>query len=181
MGLLPQPNEASPVCVATDASDNWGCGGWWGSQWFQFPWDAALMSRQIAVKELVPILIALVIWGRQWARRRVLCHCDNDAVVAVMRSRSSKEPNLMHLLRCLFFFEAHYGCSMSAIHIPGFLNDRADDLSRNRLSFFLSKVQGAVKDPTPIPPQLLGLLSSPTMDWTSAAWTQQFAACVRAV
>ena len=28
VGVLPQPNEASPVCLVTDASGNWGCGGW---------------------------------------------------------------------------------------------------------------------------------------------------------
>ena len=38
----------------------------------------------IAPKELLPILIAVVVWGRRWCGQRVECHCDNVAVVAVI-------------------------------------------------------------------------------------------------
>ena len=179
VGLLPQQDEAPSVCLTTDASGAWGCGGWTGSHWFQLQWPQSLVTKHIAIKELVPILIGLAVWGSYWSRRHVICYCDNDAVVAVMRSRCSKEPDLMHLLRCLFFFEAHYSCRLTAVHIPGVLNDRADDLSRNRLPSFFSKVQAADRLPAHIPPPLMRLLESPALDWTSPLWMQQFAACVR--
>ena len=85
----------------------------------------------------------------------------------------------MHLLRCMFFFEARFSCKLSAVHISGVLNDRADDLSRNRLSSFFSKVLGADRFSTPIPASLLHLLESSTLDWTSQAWRQQFTAYVQ--
>ena len=37
----------------------------------------------------------------------VIAQCDNAAVVAVFNSRYSKDKRMMHLLRCVFFAEAH--------------------------------------------------------------------------
>ena len=179
VALLPEIKEAPPVCLATDASGGWGCGGWSGSHWFQLQWPRELMEKSIAIKELVPIVIAVAIWGQKWARRRVLCHCDNAAVVAVVKSRYSKEPGLMHMLRCIFFMEAHFACMLSATHVPGAMNTRADELSRNRLSSFLSKVPSASRCPSYIPQQLVQLITETEQDWTSPHWTQQFITCVR--
>ena len=39
----------------------------------------------IAAKELLPIIVATTIWGPQWVGASVLCHCDNEAVVAAVR------------------------------------------------------------------------------------------------
>ena len=127
----------------------------------------------------IPIVIAVAIWGQKWTRRRVLCYCDNTAVVAVMWSRYSKEPGLMHMLQCIFFMEAHFACMQSATHVPGAMNTRADELSCNRLSSFLSKVKSASRCPSHIPQQLIELLTETEQDWNYPHRTQQFVACVR--
>ena len=49
------------------------------------------------------------------------------AAVQVVGMRLCKDPGLMHLLRCLFFLEAHFQCQFSLVHIPGVHNDVADD------------------------------------------------------
>ena len=49
----------------------------------------------------------------------VRTHCDNEAVVHIMASRTSKNPELMHLLRCIYFIEASLGFSLSVRHISG--------------------------------------------------------------
>ena len=43
----------------TDASGSWGCGAFldWGEAWFQWEWSPAAAQKQIAVKELYPVLI----------------------------------------------------------------------------------------------------------------------------
>lgn len=85
----------------------------------------------------------------------------------------------MGLLRCLFFFEAHFSCQLVAKYLPGPLNDRADDLSRNHLFSFLSKVPQADKHPTLLHRPLLQLLDAPQQDlWTSPHWIQLFKSCV---
>jgi len=34
-------------------------------------------------------------------------YCDNQAVVAIIQSRYSRDDELMHLLHCLFFNQSH--------------------------------------------------------------------------
>ena len=54
------------VRLTSDVSGSWGCGAWWNSDWFQLAWDQASQHFQIAIKELIPVLIATVIWGKRW-------------------------------------------------------------------------------------------------------------------
>ena len=96
------------VLSPVDALGNWTCGTYSGSQWFRLPWTGKVVEQQIAVNELIPVVIAAVVWGNQWKGLDVECHSDNQAVVAVMQTRTSRDPNIMHLLRCLSFVEARF-------------------------------------------------------------------------
>ena len=42
----------------TDASGTLGCGAWSGHLWFQYLWPVVFAERSIAVKELLPIVLA---------------------------------------------------------------------------------------------------------------------------
>ena len=42
------------------------------------------METGIAAKELVPVVIAAVLWGPHWAGRHVWFHSDNEAVVTII-------------------------------------------------------------------------------------------------
>ena len=53
--------------------------------------------------------------------------------MAVLHSHTSKEPDIMHLLHCLFLFEARFSFHITASHIAGMENTLADDLSRNNI------------------------------------------------
>ena len=77
---------------ASDASGSWGCGAHTTDSWFQIRWDEQSLPFSITIKELLPIMVAAVVWGTRWRAQKVLCHCDNQAVVAVLNSRSSKQP-----------------------------------------------------------------------------------------
>ena len=57
------------------------------------------LAQYIAVKELVPIVMACIVWGKILRQQNVLAHCDNQAVVEVINTGSCKNPELMHLLR----------------------------------------------------------------------------------
>ena len=124
---------------------------------------------------MVPILLAAAVWGREWSGKAVRCHCDNSAVVSAVNSGWCREKHLMHLLRCLFFFAAHYRFRISAQHIPGADNVRADALSRGRISQFFSLSQAEPNpNPTPFPHCLLELAADNNIDWTSPHWTEMF-------
>ena len=58
-------------------------------------------STVIALKELLPVLLSC--WGKEWSVEPIRCNCDNMAVVEVLNSGYSRDREMMHLLRCLFF------------------------------------------------------------------------------
>lgn len=126
--------HSKEVVITSDASGFWGCGAWSYSNWFQVAWDSNSESFQIAIKELIPVLIAALIWGQQWRGCVITSHCDNEAVVSILNSRYSRDPHLMHMLRILFFVEARFQFKLVAAHIPGMLNTLADYLSRKSVN-----------------------------------------------
>ena len=138
----------------------------------QWQWDQFAQDKSIAVKELLPIIFAAALWGKEWRGWCVLCRCDNQAVVAVINTRSSHDKDIMHLLRVLFFIEANFDFMTKAVHIPGAENKIADDISRNH-SISLS-CQVLTTTPTPIPEELINLLIRQQPDWTCNAWTRMF-------
>ena len=118
IGMLENPADGMPdIEIHSDASGSFGCGAWTGDLWLQLQWPEGVSNWSIAAKELVPIVITALVWGDQWGDRLILVHCDNQAVVKVINSRSSKEDILiMHLLRCVFFISAHHNFALRATH-----------------------------------------------------------------
>ena len=47
--------------------------------WFQLQWPENWSTVAIAPKELVPIVMAVSLWGPYWAGKRVRCLCDNTS------------------------------------------------------------------------------------------------------
>lgn len=94
------------VQVFSDASGNWGCGAYSGQSWFSLRWPPELMNASIQVKELIPVVIAAALYGREWVGRLVQFWVDNAAVVDIIHSTYSRESHLMHLVRLLVFFAA---------------------------------------------------------------------------
>ena len=166
--VVPKPPTAT---LTSDASGSWGCGAFTADgQWFQVRWPEAWGGVHITVKELLPIVVACAVWGHLWKGRTVRCLCDNAAVVAIVRSGTSKHGLVMHLMRCLFFFTAHHQLCLAPEHLPGRLNTAADSLSRDNLSLFLQLIPEASQQPTPLPEELLQALVHQTPDWTAESW-----------
>ena len=129
---------------------------------------------EITVKELVPVVIAAAVWGAGWAGHHILFHIDNLAVVSVVQKLNARDALLGHLLRCLYFYEAHFRFVFSATHVLGIQNSAADALSCNNLPLFTSlfpQVPQAV-----VPPFVLDLFVQRSLDWNSVKWMTLFAA-----
>ena len=105
---------------------------------------------------------------------RVEFKCDNRSVVDSINKRSSKEPIAMHLLRCLWFFSAHFDIRVVASHIPGVVNIAADQLSRNKSMEFLQANSHASRTPVTFPTPLLKLVSPRKQNWTSPSFLRHF-------
>ena len=158
------------ITFSSDASGNWGCGASWGNAWIQLAWSAEWRECQIAIKELLPVVLACVIWWPQWQHKQVLVLCDNAAVVQILNAKSSREKTIMHLLRCLHFFCALADIKLRAEHLPGVKNTIADAISRNNLQVLFSILPTACHAPSPIPPVLLQLLAEKHLTWLSPTW-----------
>lgn len=122
----------------TDASDV-GYGAVFGEKWFMCKYEddeKHLVNSNIAWRELHAILVALATWGNLLRGKRLLFHCDNEAVVYVVRKSASKDKDLADLMRKMFFVSAKCNIEISASHIRGSKNTVADSLSRLDLDKF---------------------------------------------
>ena len=99
--------ENPEIILTSDASGNWGCGAFWNDHWFQYKWSHNTLGLYITAKELLLIVFAVAVWGAQWQGKSMLCRCDNEAVVAIINTGTSKDCEAMPLMRCLFFITAN--------------------------------------------------------------------------
>ena len=160
--------------IQTDALGAYGCGSFWEGQWLQWCWPPEWAQDNIMVKELVPIVLSCAVWGKQLAGGRVLIECDNSSVVAAVNKHYAREQKVMHLLRSLWFFVAHFDIDVKCKHIAGVNNSTADYLSRGNLHSFFHLHPQAAQQPTPLPPPLLQILATGGPDWTSPLFRQLF-------
>ena len=119
-------------------------------------WSSLQKPLPITYKELFPVAVASHLWGCRWTRKRVEFRPDKMAVVNALRSGTSKDPNMMVLLRSLSLSAA---CrSLTASHRAGRDNCIADALSRFDFQRFHHLAPHAAPAATPIPPSLLAQL-----------------------
>ena len=81
-----------------------------------------LIKQNIAWREMLAIVQSLATWGNLLQGKKVLCHCDNSVVVSVIQKGSSKDKDLMELVRGIFYICVKYEFEFSAIHVPGIKN-----------------------------------------------------------
>ena len=159
------------VVMTSDASGSWGCGAFTeDGQWFQIQWPEAWAGVNITVKELLPIVVGVALWGDKWKGETVKCLCDNAAVVAIINAGRGRDDRVMHLMRCFFFFPAHHNVTLVGEHIPGVENGAADALSRDNVLLFRAQVPQASCTPSQVHPDLFQALVMNKPDWTSRSW-----------
>ena len=125
-------------------------------------------------KELVPIILSCSVWGKLLKQKKVQFFCNNLGLVESIWKGASKDTIVMHLLRCLWFFTAHYSIHITATHLPGAQNTEADLLSRNKLQQFFISHPTASRLPTPIPLCLARIVSPTKLDWTFPRFLRYF-------
>ena len=160
--------------IFSDVSRRWGCGAVFGTQWIKLAWSREWTYKDIMAKELVPIVLSCVVWGPLLSGTRVEFRFDNSSVFDSINKGSSKEPTVMHLLRCLWFFSALFDINISASHIPGMFNTAADKISRNQSKAFLRSNPDAARTPVLMPTLLLKIISPRRLNWTSSSFVRHF-------
>lgn len=133
------------TAVYTDACSI-GAGGHWGHSWFYLNWEVDCpdaLNLHINEQEVLAVTFAAHYWAHHWANKRILIFSDNAVTVSALNKGTSRNNTIMRFLRYMFWLSAKYNFHITARHIKGTHNDRADTISRlnERSSFirFLSK------------------------------------------
>ena len=100
------------------------------SHWWSAPFNAAHLKLPIAWRELFAIVVACRVWGHEFASKRIMIECDNLAVVFSVNNGTSKNHDIMALIRDLFFIGSFFSFDVRLIHVAGTLNVGPDLLSR---------------------------------------------------
>ena len=149
----------------TDSAGNpfLGCGAYFTGHWVQFRWPASWRDSSIFTDltflELIPVVLALFIWGCDLENTKVKFRIDNNALVAVINKRTSKSKLVMKLLRPLVFLTMKYNIQFKAVHIASLCNGIADSLSRFQEDRFRNLAPCADQEPVSIPAGFLNVIS----------------------
>ena len=135
-----QWTDSDVMHLYTDAS-NVALGAYFHGQWFVVPFVgcyATFSLLSINWRELCAVALAVATWGSQWQGQRIVMHCDNMCVVECINHGASRSPDLMRLIRNMFYVCAQYGVEVTARYVNTHCNDIADSLSRLQFDRFYS-------------------------------------------
>lgn len=123
------------LCLFTDSSASYGKGfgayfqgkwtyGLWPAEWFHHG-----ITDDITVLELFPIFVALEIWGQHLSNKKILFKCDNQAVVHILNSQTSKAEYVMVLVRIITLKCLQLNVVLKAEHLSTSRKAVTDSLS----------------------------------------------------
>ena len=141
----------SHLHLHTDAAGSCGYAAIFGSHWFMGKWSEFHSSLHITFQEMLPIVIAFEIWGAVLTNKCIVLHSDNMAVVHILNTHTSKDVNIMCLVRRFVLCCMHYNILTKAVHIQGKLNTLPDLLSRFQEEEFHRLAPDMDRWHTPIP------------------------------
>lgn len=132
-----------------------GCSCYYKQEWAFFPWPETWCSEElmkdITFLEMVPVVLALYLWGKQLSQKNVVLHIDNQALVYVINKQTTKSKRLMQLVRQFVLLAMVNSINFKAFHISTNLNCIADSISRKQWDRFRQLAPGAKELPQPIP------------------------------
>ena len=143
------------IKLYSDAAGAKGYAIVYGTKWLAntFPpsWDAF----HITIKELYPIVLALIIFGHTLKNRKVLFITDNEACVHIINTQTSRDNYIMKLVRKLVLCSLTHNIHFRARHIPGKHNVIPDLLSRSQFQKARKLAPWLDSLPTPTPEECM--------------------------
>jgi len=132
--------------IECDASARAG-GAVYNGEWLLHAWSpsdlriarTASGELNIAMLELLILVMCVATWGHEWSGKRVHFHSDSKATVDAINNRLTRNAVLLHLLRALHYEEARGGFLVTVEHIAGKRNTIADALSRMSMKRFMKE------------------------------------------
>ncbi len=138
----------------SDASGS-GFAAIFGSHWIQGTFPPEWKDMSIALKELVPVYLAMAIWFPFFISKNVLFNVDNISVVYILQSQSSPDVQIMSLVRKMVVITMLNDITIGSAHIAGKHNVIPDHISRFQVHKARQLAPWLDQDQTPIPLKLL--------------------------
>lgn len=132
---------------------HWAYGSW------PIAWHQQQVTKDITFLELFPIVAALFIWQDELRHRRLVFNSDNQSVVSIINSLTSKSNRVMSLVRLMTVKALQGNIIFKAAHVPGRKNLICDALSRFQLSRFRTLAPMSDANPSVVPDHLWKVLN----------------------
>ena len=101
-------------------------------------WPDWLLEADIAVKELVAVVVPLQVRAQELLCRCIIVRSNNSSVVKAINAQSSRSADVMVWLRLLFQIIVKHDILLRAVHVAGKMNRAPDALSRGSTQVFRS-------------------------------------------
>ena len=147
--------DAVDIKLYTDASKNpmLGMGGICGdTAWMWQQWSSEFIVHNdlsIEYLELYAVTAVVLAWISNFSNSRIVLHCDNLSVCAMLNSMSSSCRNCMVLIRLIVLQCMHYNVRVFARWVAGKSNFLSDCLSRLKFKNFHEASKSKYKRITP--------------------------------
>ena len=151
---------AEDIELFSDSSRNkdLGMGAYCQNSWMQQQWDPMWFEKvnlSIAFLELYAVTAAVITWIHQFKNKRVDLFCDNEGVVQMINSSTSRCKNCMTLQRLIMLQGMKNNVRIYAKHIKSENNMLSDALSRLQFDRFWNHVPATMeKLQTPVPEEI---------------------------
>lgn len=137
---------------------------WCNDKW-PIGWHKQGITKDITVLELFPILVALFLFQDELKNKKIQFFCDNEAVVHILNTQTSKNENVMSLMRVLTLQCLRINAVVKGVHVRGIDNKICDALSRFQFSRFRELAPDADTEPYKMPDRLWTILDTDLSNW----------------
>ena len=118
-------------------------------------WPEQIEDLPITFKEILPIVLALEIWGQELRVQCIILHIDNIAAVYILNKQSSKDKDIMALV-CRFLLACmKFNILTNFVHLEGTSNILPDLVSRFQIEEFRRLAPQMDREPTTVAAELL--------------------------
>ena len=146
--------SSDTIKLYTDASSDIGFAAIFGKKWVAGKWHRSFSSADITLLELYPLVLLTGMFGDYFANHCILFMTDNAGVVEIVNKLSSKNQQIMKLVRMLVLFCLKYNILFRCQHVPGYQNIIADHLSRFQIDEAKRAARWLDAEPSVIPESL---------------------------
>ena len=139
----------------TDSAKSLGYGAVYGTYWLYGAFPTEWKSFNIIFLESYPIVSAVHVWASLWKNHCILFHTDNLALVSIINNQTSKDPQIMKLLRVLILACLKNNILFQSRFIEGRRNVLADCLFRLQVRKFRLLSPTSRPNPHQVPQHLI--------------------------